>query len=194
MLLGAISPSDGSVIISGNTPADAIKKWPGAIAYVPQNVMVCEGTVRENIALGFPDADITDDLLLSAIRIAHLDQFIGELPNGLESYIESKGTNLSGGQRQRIGIARAMFTRPRLLVLDEATSALDGQTEAYISDAIQALKGDVTVITIAHRLSTVREADAVVYLDRGVVAAIGSFDEVRRAIPDFDDQAKLMGL
>jgi ABC-type multidrug transport system fused ATPase/permease subunit len=194
VLLGAISPTEGFITISGNTPAEAIKKWPGAIAYVPQNVMVCEGTIRENIALGFPDSDITDDLLLSASHIAHLDQLISELPDGLESYIESKGTNLSGGQRQRIGIARAMFTRPRLLVLDEATSSLDGQTEAYISDAIQTLKGDVTVITIAHRLSTVREADAVVYLDRGVVAAIGSFDEVRRAIPDFDDQAKLMGL
>lgn len=194
VLLGAILPSKGSVTISGETPANVIKQWPGAIAYVPQNVMVSEGTIRENIALGFPITEATDELVMSALAVAQLDQYVLNLPSGLDTYIQEKGTNLSGGQRQRIGIARAMFTKPKLLVLDEATSSLDGQTEAYISDAIRALKGDVTVITIAHRLSTVRDADAVIYLDRGVVAAVGSFDEVRKAVPNFDDQARLMGL
>jgi ABC-type multidrug transport system fused ATPase/permease subunit len=194
VLLGAILPNEGSVTISGEAPADAIKQWPGAIAYVPQNVMVLEGTIRENIALGFPVSEATDELVMSAIVVAQLDQYVRSLPNGLDTYIEEKGTNLSGGQRQRIGIARAMFTKPKLLVLDEATSSLDGQTEAYISDAIQTLKGDVTVITIAHRLSTVKDADAVIYLDKGVIASVGNFDEVRRAVPNFDDQARLMGL
>ena len=105
-----------------------------------------------------------------------------------------RGTKLSGGQRQRLGIARAMFTKPRLLVLDEATSALDSETEVGISQAIHALRGSTTVVLIAHRLSTVRNADLVVYLDRGKVIKVGTFDEVRNSVADFDHQAKLMGL
>jgi ABC-type bacteriocin/lantibiotic exporter with double-glycine peptidase domain len=101
---------------------------------------------------------------------------------------------MSGGQRQRLGIARALFTKPKLLVLDEATSALDGETEANISDAIKTLKGDVTVILIAHRLSTVREADQVIYLESGRILSVGTFDEVRARVPNFDRQASLMGL
>ena len=101
---------------------------------------------------------------------------------------------MSGGQRQRLGIARALFTKPKLLVLDEATSALDGETEAAISKAIQDLRGSVTVIMIAHRLSTVRNADSVIYMNKGQVKSIGTFEEVRAAVPDFDRQAKLMGL
>jgi ABC-type multidrug transport system fused ATPase/permease subunit len=105
-----------------------------------------------------------------------------------------RGTSISGGQRQRLGIARAIFTAPKLLVLDEATSALDGETEANISSAIQAFRGDVTVLMIAHRLSTVLTADRVIYMDKGEIKAQGSFEEVRRAVPDFDRQANLMGL
>jgi ABC-type bacteriocin/lantibiotic exporter with double-glycine peptidase domain len=101
---------------------------------------------------------------------------------------------MSGGQRQRLGIARALFTKPKLLVLDEATSSLDGETEANVSAAIRTLKGEVTVILIAHRLSTVREADQVVYLEDGKILATGTFDEVRAAVPNFDRQASLMGL
>ena len=105
-----------------------------------------------------------------------------------------RGTKLSGGQRQRLGIARAIFTRPQLLVLDEATSSLDGETEANISEALQNLKGRSTLILIAHRLSTVMHSDVVVYMENGRVLHIGSFAEVREAIPNFDKQAKLMGL
>jgi ABC-type bacteriocin/lantibiotic exporter with double-glycine peptidase domain len=113
---------------------------------------------------------------------------------GLETQVGERGTRMSGGQRQRLGIARALFTKPKLLVLDEATSALDGETEAAISQAIQELRGNVTVIMIAHRLSTVRNADSVIYMDKGKVIAIGTFEEVRAKVPDFDRQAKLMGL
>ena len=101
---------------------------------------------------------------------------------------------MSGGQRQRLGIARALLSNPKLLVLDEATSALDGQSELDVSDAIHSLKGTMTVVLIAHRLSTVRSADLVAYLDSGNLIASGSFDEVRSLVPDFDAQAKLMGL
>ena len=101
---------------------------------------------------------------------------------------------MSGGQRQRIGVARALFTSPKLLVMDEATSALDGTTESEISKSINSLKGEVTLIVVAHRLSTIRHADVVVYLSEGKILSTGSFEEVRRAIPDFDSQAELMGL
>jgi ABC-type bacteriocin/lantibiotic exporter with double-glycine peptidase domain len=112
----------------------------------------------------------------------------------LETKVGEKGAQLSGGQRQRLGIARALFTNPQLLVLDEATSALDAETEASVSDAIQRLKGETTVVMIAHRLSTVRKADVVYYLADGNLVASGTFEEVRAAVPNFDGQAKLMGL
>ena len=131
---------------------------------------------------------------MSALKVAHLDKFVSELPQGLDTPVGERGTKISGGQRQRLGIARAMFTKPHLLVLDEATSSLDGETEANISDAIHALRGSTTVVMIAHRLSTVRNADIVVYMADGKVIATGSFGEVRNAVPDFDRQAKLMGL
>jgi len=126
--------------------------------------------------------------------MAQLKVFVQSLPNHLDSQVGERGTRISGGQKQRLGIARAMFTKPKLLVLDEATSSLDGQTESDIADAIQALKGIVTVVMIAHRLSTVRDADKVIYLDRGKILSIGSFQEVRSEVPEFDRQAQLMGL
>jgi ABC-type multidrug transport system fused ATPase/permease subunit len=112
----------------------------------------------------------------------------------LDTPVGERGAKISGGQRQRLGIARAMFTKPLLLVLDEATSSLDGETEANITDAINALRGSTTVVIIAHRLSTIRDADIVVYLADGKVTAIGTFEEVRASVLDFDKQAKLMGL
>ena len=144
--------------------------------------------------MGYPIDENTDALVWNSLRIAQLEQLVHDSPNGLDTQVGDQGTKLSGGQRQRLGIARAMFTKPALLVLDEATSALDGQTEADLSNAINGLKGRVTVILIAHRLSTVREADRVVYLDKGELIAEGSFDEVRNKVPNFDAQAKLMGL
>ena len=105
-----------------------------------------------------------------------------------------RGARVSGGQRQRLGIARALFTKPKLLVLDEATSALDAETEANVAAAIQSLRGSTTVVMIAHRLATVRSADLVVYLDQGRALAMGTFEEVRAQVPDFDHQANLLGL
>jgi ABC-type multidrug transport system fused ATPase/permease subunit len=194
ILLGVLSPDKGTVLISGKEPLDAFAEWPGAVSYVPQDIVISSGTVRENIALGYPLETATDEMILSALKVAHLDEFVTQLPAGLDADVGEHGSKLSGGQRQRLGIARAMFTRPHLLVLDEATSALDGETEAAISDAIHELRGSTTVVMIAHRLSTVRNADIVVYLDKGRILAQGTFDEVREAVPDFDRQAKLMGL
>jgi ABC-type multidrug transport system fused ATPase/permease subunit len=194
ILLGIISPASGEVLISNNTPEESIKKWPGAIAYVPQDVVIMDTTLRENVSLGFPKTAVQLELIFEALRISQMTDFIKSLSQGLDTMVGEGGAKLSGGQRQRLGIARAMYTKPKLLVMDEATSALDGKTEADISDSIQALKGSVTVVIIAHRLSTVRKADQIVYIDNGRIIAQGTFDRVRSQVPDFDMQAKLMGL
>jgi len=194
IILGVISPDIGLVKISNHDPLTAIDKWPGAIAYVPQDVMVSNCSIKENVGLGYSEEEIDDDLVLQSLKIAHLDKFIQTLPEGLQTNVGDRGTKLSGGQRQRLGIARAVFTKPKLLVLDEATSSLDGQSEADISDSINDMRGEITVILIAHRLSTVKNADKVVYLEGGKIVSVGTFDEVRKNVPNFEKQASLMGL
>jgi ABC-type multidrug transport system fused ATPase/permease subunit len=194
VLLGVLNTDSGSVAISGLAPADTVMRWPGAIAYVPQDVTIAAGTFRENVALGYPVEEATDELVMRALKIAHLDEYVNSLPNGIDTEVGERGARISGGQRQRLGIARAMFTQPHLLVLDEATSALDGETEANISESISALRGSTTVLMIAHRLSTVRNADKIIYLSQGKIVAMGKFEYLRSVVPDFDRQAKLMGL
>jgi ABC-type multidrug transport system fused ATPase/permease subunit len=194
LLLGIYIPSEGVVTISSKSPAEAVKEWPGAIGYVPQEVILSSGSIASNISSGFDDSDQLNDQIFDALEISQLNSFVNSLPSGANSLVGERGGNLSGGQRQRVGIARAMFTKPKLLVMDEATSALDGQTESEISEAIKSLKGKVTLILIAHRLSTVITADQIIYLEDGRIRAQGTFQEVRTAVPDFDKQAKLMGL
>ena len=194
VLLGVLPPQSGTVLISDLPSLEAIENWSGAISYVPQDVMISNGTVRENVSMGYPEDMSRDEFVWDALRIAQLSDFIKDLPGGLDSQVGDRGTKISGGQRQRLGIARAMFTKPQLLVLDEATSSLDGETEANISDAIQAMRGTVTVVMIAHRLATVRNADVLVYLEDGKIRSVGTFEEIRSQVPDFDRQAQLMGL
>jgi ABC-type multidrug transport system fused ATPase/permease subunit len=194
LILGIYLPSEGLITIGGCTPAESITEWPGAIGYVPQEVVLMSGSIAANIASGYDVSSVSEQLIKDSIAIAQLDEFVSSLPTGIMTEVGERGGNLSGGQRQRVGIARAMFTKPQLLVLDEATSSLDGQTESEISDAIQGLKGKVTLILIAHRLSTVKKADRIVYLEAGRIIAQGTFDEVRTAVPNFNIQAQLMGL
>jgi ABC-type multidrug transport system fused ATPase/permease subunit len=150
--------------------------------------------VRENVALGLPDDAIDDDMVWESLERAHLAEFLRDTREGLDTVIGERGVRLSGGQRQRLGIARALYTRPRLLVLDEATSALDAETEQAITETLHELEGEVTTITIAHRLATIRFADEVLFLRNGVIEAHGTFEEVRASTPDFDRQAQLLGL
>ena len=194
LLLGIIEPDTGTTCISGMLPLEAIEKWPGAISYVPQDVLIVDGTIRENVALGYLGNVLTDESLWKVLKIANLDNFVRGQQAGLDSYVGERGTKISGGQRQRLGIARAMFTNPKLLVLDEATSSLDSQTEEDISVEISNLKGSVTTVMIAHRLSTVKNADQVVYMEDGRIIAAGTFEEVRKIVPNFDKQASLIGL
>jgi ABC-type multidrug transport system fused ATPase/permease subunit len=194
ILLGVLHPDVGKVTISGLSPQLAVSKWPGAVAYVPQDVAIAAGTIRDNVALGYPKEVAVDELVWPALTVAHLDKFIDASLQGIDTEVGERGARISGGQRQRLGIARAMFTQPQLLVMDEATSSLDGETEAAITEAIKSLRGTTTVIMIAHRLSTIREADIVVYMRQGKIISTGTFDELRKEIPDFNNQAKLMGL
>ena len=194
VLLGVLEPDTGKVRISDFAPLKAISNFQGAISYVPQDVMISNASIKENVALGFPAGSYSEELVLDALISAQLNEFV--LPGNKikDILVGDRGSGLSGGQRQRLGIARGLFTKPKLLVLDEATSSLDGKTEADISAAIHALQGKVTVVTIAHRLSTVRNADTVLYMEKGKILFSGTFDEVRRNVPDFDHQAQLMGL
>jgi ABC-type multidrug transport system fused ATPase/permease subunit len=194
LLLGILEPESGILKISGLKPSETIKKWPGGISYVPQNVEVIAGSVKENVALGYPTDELADELVWRSLEAAQLKDIFYSEKDKLQTQVGENGSKISGGQRQRLGIARALLTNPKLLVLDEATSALDGQTESDISNAISMLSGRTTVIIVAHRLSTVRNADMVIYMDKGEILAKGTFNEVRDQIPNFDIQATLMGL
>jgi ABC-type multidrug transport system fused ATPase/permease subunit len=194
VILGALEPQKGKVLISGLTPIKVFSKWPGAVSYVPQDSPIIDGTLRENLGLGYPSSLLTDEICWEVLALARLDEFIKSLPDGLDTQVGDRGTRLSGGQRQRLGIARSLVTRPKLLILDEATSALDGLTESEISESLRKLKGDVTLIVIAHRLSTVVDADRIYFLDSGEVRAVGTFDELKTISPEFRVQAELMGL
>jgi ABC-type multidrug transport system fused ATPase/permease subunit len=194
VILGVLLPDSGSVLISGVQPFESVQQWPGAMAYVPQDVAVLTGSVRENVALGIPSEFIDDSLVWGALERAHLADFLRSSRDGIETLVGENGVQLSGGQRQRLGIARALYSRPRLLVLDEATSALDAETERLVTETLDSLAGEVTLIIIAHRLATVRHCDQVIYLADGRITGSGTFSEVRAQVPDFDRQAQLLGL
>ena len=194
LLLGVLKPISGEILISNAHPSETIKQFPGAISYVPQDVSVVNGTVKQNICLGYPENSASDEWYWEILEKVGLSDFFKEQELGLESRVGERGGRLSGGQRQRLGIARGLFTNPKLLILDEATSALDGETEAKITKTLESLAGEVTICVIAHRLSSIRNTDLVVYMDRGHVVKSGKFEEVRESVPDFDNQAKQMGL
>jgi len=194
IILGVLEPDEGDVLISGVPPREAIERWPGAISYVPQQVALVFGSVRDNVALGLPTEAVDDNLVWEALERARVANFLRESREGLDTMIGERGVRLSGGQRQRLGIARALYTRPLLLVLDEATSALDAETEQAIVSTLNDLEGEVTTITVAHRLATVRRADQLLYLRKGQIESRGTFEVVRSAVPDFDRQASLLGL
>jgi ABC-type bacteriocin/lantibiotic exporter with double-glycine peptidase domain len=194
IILGVMMPDSGRVKISGIPPLNAFKVWPQLVSYVPQLTMISNRSLRENILLGIEGNSETDMKIQQTLIKSGLGTLINDLPDGLDTVLGDNGFKLSGGQRQRIGIARALFTDPLLLVMDEATSALDASTEDDITNTLRELKKKITLITIAHRLSTVREADRVFYLNNGRIEAVGTFEEVRSQVSNFDKQANLMGL
>ena len=190
IVLGLLAPDAGSVEVLGGRSTPELFE-AGRIAYVPQDACILHTTVRDNVVMG---RDLSDELVLKTLESVGLADIIQQLPSGLDTRLDEQGGNLSGGQRQRLGLARALVASPELLILDEATSALDARSEKAMGRVIADLKGTCAVLVIAHRLRTVAEADEVVYLDRGVIAARGTFDELRERLPDFAELAQLAGV
>ena len=194
LILGILEPSAGSIKISGLPILEALEKWPGAIGYVPQDIFIASGTIKENVSLGYLDSEVPDSAIWVALDSAELGDFVRSCEGGLNYLVGNSGNNLSGGQRQRLGIARALLTKPKLVVMDEATSALDADTENRISESLLKLKGESTLLIVAHRLSTIRFADQVGYIEDGSLIAKGTFESIKNQIPDFQRQANFMGL
>lgn len=194
LLFGLLEPNAGEVLINGVPARQALSLYPGQFGYVPQTVELVQGTLLDNMALGLEKSEDFLKKTEKIVRLVGLGEFIEKLPQGLETKVGEKGLRLSGGQIQRLGIARALVNEPKILVLDESTSALDALSENSISSGLQTLRDKMTLIVIAHRLSTIRDADRVIYLDQGRIVAEGTFHELRQSLPDFDFQAKLMGL
>ncbi len=191
VLMGLHPPTAGRVAVDGVDIRTDIVGWQRSIGMVPQDVYVLDATLRANVAFGeAPDA-VNERRLSAALTRAQLDDLIAELPNGVDTIVGERGGRLSGGQRQRIGIARALYLEPSVLVLDEATSALDSETERRITDTIESLRGQMTVVVIAHRLSTVRNCDLLLYLEQGRIAASGTFESVIAESPAFARLVKL---
>ena len=183
LLLGLLLPTEGSIKCDGFPPANFRLTQPGAMSYVPQKPGLVSGSIEENIAIGVAPADIDQDSLWEALRTSSLAEFVESLPDGPRSSLGAHVDSLSGGQIQRLGLARALYTKPRLMVLDEATSALDAETEAAISESLALLKGHTTLITVAHRLSTVQSADVVHVLEGGRIVASGDFQSLKKNNP-----------
>jgi ABC-type multidrug transport system fused ATPase/permease subunit len=194
LILGILDPTSGSVAISSLPPEITFQRWPGAVGYVSQRINFPAGTVRSCVIGGFEGSNIPDEDIWDCLEKVQLSDYVRELPLCLDEPLGEKASKLSGGQRQRLAIARALLTRPRLLVMDEATSSLDSETETKVSQSIQNLHGEVTLLVVAHRLSTVRMADRILYMENGSVMGEGTFQELRETLPGFDKQARLMGL
>jgi ABC-type multidrug transport system fused ATPase/permease subunit len=176
-MLGINRQNSGRVLISGLSPLEAIQTWPGAIGYVPQDVQIIRGTFRENLALGYPAEHFPDDMFWRAVELSRLSEFVAAQPLGLDAQVGDRGVNLSGGQRQRLGIARAMLSEPRLLVLDEATSALDSDTEKEFVEVLLQLRDKVTLVVIAHRLSTVESASLIYRMKEGSLTRLSKLPD-----------------
>lgn len=185
IVLGLLQPTEGDVVVGGRSIADDLAGWYSELGVVPQDVFLLNDTLTSNIAFGIRRDEVDPVRVREVIRMAQLDGLVTELPDGLDTVVGERGVRLSGGQRQRIGLARALYRHPRVLVLDEATSALDNLTEHEIAKTLRVLQGTLTIVIVAHRLSTVRHADTLVFLKDGQVEAEGTFEEVRAASPDF---------
>ncbi|WP_350258645.1 ABC transporter ATP-binding protein [Scrofimicrobium sp. R131] len=193
IILGLLTPQAGQVLVDGQELTEVLADWRSRVGYVPQEVSLFDGTISQNVALSW-SGDIDQDRVIDCLKRAQLWEAVQARPGGLNAKVGERGMAFSGGQRQRLGIARALYSNPYILILDEATSALDTKTEAEVAQAIANLRGDVTLISIAHRLSTVKDADELFFMEGGQVLAHGTFHEVVNQVPMFREQAQLAGL
>ncbi|WP_237197467.1 ABC transporter ATP-binding protein [Rothia nasimurium] len=185
LILGLLEPNLGKVAVNGTDIRNNLDFWHANVGYVPQDVFISGKTVREEIAYGLKPEEIDDDRVWKCVQLAELEDVVSSLARGLDTEIGENGARLSGGQRQRIGLARAFYRNPSVLILDEATSALDNETEYKITKAINRLTEGRTVFIVAHRLSTVRDVDQLLFMSKGEVVARGSFSEVRAQNAEF---------
>ena len=194
LILGVIQPTSGKVLVSNYRSSEISERYPGKIGFVPQKIGNFSGDILQNISLEFLHSKIDNVQATKMAKEVGIHLEVLKLSAEYHSILGENGSGLSGGQNQKLGIARALYSNPELLIMDEATSALDSQSEFIITQNLQSMRGKNTLIIVAHRLSTVLEADKVLYFDEGKLLATGTFEEVRKAIPDFDSQASLMGL
>ncbi|NLB47641.1 MAG: ATP-binding cassette domain-containing protein, partial [Microbacteriaceae bacterium] len=192
ILLGLSLPTGGELFIDDAPLEQVLGQWRTRVGYVPQRVALFDGSIAQNVALTWEE-NYDLDQVQRALERAHLGA-LAERPGGLLARIGERGDSVSGGQQPRLGIARALYTDPLVMVMDEATSSLDTATENRVTQSMRELQGEVTFITVAHRLATIREYDQVCYLDAGRIRGVGTFDEVVAQVPDFALQAKLAGL
>lgn len=178
LLLGLLKPTEGDILVDGMNIHDHLSGWQRNIGYIPQSIYMADDTLRRNVAFGVPEKEIDNGRVIEAIELAQLRKTVGNLPDGIETIVGEQGARLSGGQRQRVGIARALYHDPQILVMDEATSALDNITENNIIKAIENLKGERTIITIAHRLTTVKNCDQLYLMEEGRIVQHGSYNEL----------------
>jgi ATP-binding cassette subfamily C protein len=194
IILGLLTPSSGRVTVDGRDIFKELRLWQRSIGYVPQEIYLTDDSLRRNIAFGLRDEEIDGGRVEVASRMAQLEDFIGSLPEGLDTIVGERGVRLSGGQRQRVAIARALYREPELLIFDEATSNLDQQTEHEVIRAIEALRGKKSLIIVAHRLSTIGPCDRLVFLRGGQVHASGTYDELFQGNAEFREMASSFDL
>ena len=180
VVLGLLTPDVGQVQVDGQDIQHCLRDWQDQIGYVPQSIYLTDDTLRRNVAFGLPGDEIDASAVQRAIRAAQLEEFVADLPDGLDTIVGERGIRLSGGQRQRIGIARALYHDPAVLVLDEATSALDAATERGVMQSVTALHGTKTILIVAHRMSTVEHCDRLYRMHKGKVVAEGTPAEMLR--------------
>lgn len=178
IILGLLTPETGTIKVDGKDIYDDIRGWMKNIGYIQQANYLMDERIFRNIAFGIPDDEVDEKKLWDAIRAAQLEELVERLPIGLRTRVGERGVRLSGGQQQRVTIARALYNNPQVLVMDEATSALDNITEKYVIEAIEKLRGDRTIIMIAHRLTTVQNCDIIYLLEEGEIVASGTYDEL----------------
>lgn len=193
LLLGLSTPTDGALRIDGLPLTDVLRAWRGRVGYVPQRVALFDGSIAQNVALTWSD-DFDEARVAHALEMAQLMSVVAGREQGMHTRIGERGVSLSGGQQQRLGIARALYTQPLVLVLDEATSSLDTKTEDDVTRAIRGLQGELTIISVAHRLSTVKDYDRICYLADGEVLGLDTFYGLARTLPAFGEQVALAGL
>ena len=194
LLLGLLEPQNGSITTNGIPLSEYTRAHSERISYLPQDVFLIEGSIADNILLGRDREENTEYQLARAVKMAGLVEFIGSLPKGMNTKIGGMDLTLSGGQKQRIGLARTLYSKPSVLIMDEPTSSLDATAENIITETLNSIKEDMIIVIVAHRLSTVRDVDRILYLKDGRILGDGNFKKLRSELIHFENDAQLQGL